>query len=139
MSKVKKFFVWLLIIIAIVLIGFFMSRTGGFSALKNLFLVSTDDYQAVFLTNNQVYFGKLSGLNSQFPVLRDIYYLRVNATDGAQITAEDVNLVKLGDELHGPTDAMKINRDQILLVEDLKDSSSVMDAIRRFKETAATE
>ena len=133
MSKGKKVFVALLIIAAIVVAAVVAMRTGNLGGLA-LPGVSgnTSGYQAVFLTNNQVYFGKITGMNSQFPTLRDIYYLQVNRTDGAQIRAEDVNLVKLGNELHGPTDEMRINRDHILLVEDLKSDSGVVDAIKRF-------
>lgn len=100
-------------------------------------------YQAVFLVNNQVYFGKIANENSQFPVLRDIYYLQVNqpiqpvqTTNGrtpAQAANPEINLVKLGGELHGPTDEMKINRDQILLIEDLRADSNLVKAIENYK------
>jgi len=45
----------------------------------------------------------------------------------------ELSLVKLGNELHGPTDAMHINRDQILFIEDLKDDSNVFQAITNYK------
>jgi len=93
-------------------------------------------YQAVFLSNNQVYFGKLMNSNSQFPKLTDIYYLRVTQTLQPQDPnrpQQQINLVKLGNELHGPEDAMKINRDHILFVEDLKADSQVVTAINDFK------
>lgn len=95
------------------------------------------DYQAVFLTNNQVYFGKLYSAASQYPVLKDVYYLQVTQVlqpadpDAPQ---QQINLVKLGGELHGPTDEMRINRDQILFVEDLKPDSQVVTAIESFKQ-----
>ena len=38
---------------------------------------STPSYQAVFLANGQVYFGKLSEPNNQSVTLKDIYYLQV--------------------------------------------------------------
>ena len=101
------------------------------------------DYQAVFLNNNQVYFGKLSNENAQFPVLKDIYYLQVNqpiqpaqTVKGAPVQAAvnpDINLVKLGGELHGPSDEMRINRDQILLIEDLRADSNLVKAIEKYK------
>ena len=94
-------------------------------------------YQAVFLSNNQVYFGKLSNTNSQYPVLRDIYYLQI--TQPLQPKEEDappppnINLVKLGAEIHGPLDEMRINRDHILFIEDLKPDSQVTTAINDHK------
>lgn len=97
------------------------------------------DYQAVFLTNNQVYFGKISKEASQYPILRDIYYLRVTtqlqpAETGAPV-APAINLVKLGNELHGPMDEMRINREHILFIEDLKPDSQVVAAIENFKQS----
>ncbi len=91
--------------------------------------------QAVFLTNGQVYFGHLTNANSQYPVLKDIYYLQVQqslqpAKDQNQ--QPQVSLVKLGNELHGPQDEMRINRDQILFYEDMKDDSKVNQAISDF-------
>lgn len=92
-----------------------------------------DVYQAVFLSNNQVYFGKLAKQNSQYPVLTDIYYLRVTQPLQPSQPNPNVSLIKLGDELHGPGDKMEINRDHILFVEDLKENSQVVQAIRNFK------
>jgi len=90
-------------------------------------------YQAVFLTNNQVYFGKLAKQNSQYPVLTDIYYLRVTQPLQPSQPNPNISLIKLGDELHGPADKMEINRDQILFVEDLKPDSQVVRAIRDYR------
>lgn len=94
-------------------------------------------YSAVFLANDQVYFGKLADANSQYPKLTEVYYLRVDrklqpppATESAQ---PDVQLVKLGNELHGPVDEIRFNREQILYIEDLKDDSRIVAAIKEFK------
>ena len=98
-------------------------------------------YQAVFLTNGQVYFGKLAKQNSQLPVLTDIYYLQVNEVlqpvQGKRETqpAQRLSLAKLGTvELHKPQDLMRINRDHILFVEDLDADSQVVLAIKRYKQ-----
>jgi hypothetical protein len=53
---------------------------------------------------------------------------------GTETPTANINLVKLGAELHGPTDEMRINRDHILFIEDLKDDSQVVQGIKRFKE-----
>lgn len=111
-------------------------------------------YVAVFLINNQVYFGKISGLNSQYPVLKDVYYLRtqrslvppdeVDSSPGARLRVERkrgtatpqqnerLTLLKLGNEIHGPVDEIKINRDHILYVEEIKEDSKVYQAIVKF-------
>ena len=103
---------------------------------------SAGKYQAVFLSNNQVYFGKLSNLNSNFPTLSDIYYLQVTQVlqpKAPNSPAQQVNLVKLGGELHGPEDVMKINKDHILFVEDLKADSQVTNAIKDYKKNQAAK
>lgn len=99
------------------------------------------DWQAVFLTNGQVYFGKVTNGNQSEVILEDIYYLQVTRPLQQQAAAGEeqpnpqgeLSLVKLGSELHGPTDAMHINRQQILFIEDLKDDSSVSQAINNYK------
>src|SRR3989344_2751343 len=98
------------------------------------------DYQAVFLTNGQVYFGKLSGVNNRYLTLKDIYYLQVNqplqSGQEEQLQQQQqpqLSLVKLGNELHGPVDAMKINKDQVLFYEDLKTNGKVVEAIMAYK------
>lgn len=103
-------------------------------------MITGSTYQAVFLSNNQVYFGKLSGTFSRYPTLKEVYYLRVSQ----QLQAQDPNappqsqiqLVKLGSEIHGPTSDMKINRDQILFIENLKADSQVVKAILDQKKAA---
>ncbi len=99
-------------------------------------------YQAVFLSNNQVYFGKLYSAGSDYPVLRDIYYLQVTQVlqpRDPKSPAQQINLVKLGGELHGPEDEMRINKGQILFVEDLKSDSQVVAAIDDYKKSQSEE
>ncbi len=104
-------------------------------------------YQAVFLSNGQVYFGKLSGMSASYATLNDIYYLQVTtppSADGSQLNQQQaeqqqqLSLVKLGQELHGPVDEMKINRDQILFYEDIKEDGRVMQAIREYQKNPPT-
>lgn len=99
-------------------------------------VVQKGQYQAVFLTNGQVYFGKVKQPEAGTVTLSDIYYLQSNQStqgSGADNTADDnqLSLVKLGNELHGPEDMMAINRDQILFWENLKDSGKVVQAIKQ--------
>ncbi len=97
--------------------------------------LQSDGYNAVFLTNGQVYFGKLASKRGEYLVLTDIYYLQANKAiqPGAEIDKQDMALVKLGSELHGPTDRMEINKDHVLFMEDLGETSKVMEAIKGYK------
>jgi hypothetical protein len=67
-------------------------------------------FQGVFLTNGQVYFGKLSLQDANTYKLTNVYYL---AEDGTTLT-------KLGNEPHKPKDAMYIERSQVSFWENLK-------------------
>ena len=111
--------------------------------------ISSDRYQAVFLTNNQVYFGKLRHLSDGSSRLTDVYYLQPQtgpATDSASTkndsaqadpsqsggTKSTPQLVKLGSELHGPEDAIVFSKDQVLFWENLKKDSKVAKAIDEY-------
>ena len=99
------------------------------------------EWQAIFLTNGQVYFGQIQSTNKAEIVAQDIYYLQVTrplqqTEEGQEQASEgqgELSLVKLGNELHGPTDNMYINRDHVLFIEDLKDDSNVVQAIDNYK------
>lgn len=102
--------------------------------------IHTDEFQAVFLTNGQVYFGKLADLNHKYVTITDVYYLQVQqntSLQGASSTTtpdSQVSLVKLGSELHGPEDEMYIASNQMLFWENLKDGSKVVQAINRYQD-----
>lgn len=114
------------------------NNSGGTSKNQN-----ASAYKAVFLTNGQVYFGKLTSKNDQYVKLQDIYYLQLaeapqpgNAqTDKDQ---QQISLVKLGQELHGPVDEMEINSDQILFIESMKKDAKVVEAITRYQKEGPT-
>jgi hypothetical protein len=94
-----------------------------------------DTWHAVFLTNNQVYFGKMSDVPFWPTVtLRSIYYLQMD-TQQLQPQREGVEpqikIVKFGSELHGPKDFMVIPVSQILFWEELRDDSPILQTIRQ--------
>lgn len=91
-------------------------------------------FQSVHLTNDTVYFGKITEYNTDFVVLTDIYYLQGGYDDPSKPVSSGqapppISLVKRGNELHGPQDAMTINTANILYVETLKPESQVLRAI----------
>jgi hypothetical protein len=122
----------------------------GAALFKDKLMTSTSvtsDYQAVFLTNGQVYFGKLD-FQRGWAVMNDIYYLQLaqdlqpassaDPNQSPQVTQQNSNqqqiqLVKLGSELHGPEDEMFIAKDKILFWENMKDDSRVLQSIREYQ------
>jgi len=129
----KKFWVIVVIVAAVVAVGALIK----FNVIPVGFLNgNAKTYQAVFLTNGQVYFGHLSNMNAEYADLRDVYYLQVTQPPQpiqvGQTQPTNINLVKLGGELHAPKDEMRINRASILFIEDLEDNSRVIDAINKL-------
>lgn len=130
----------IIVLIALIIVGglYVISKYSRFNVLG--LSGSNENWQAVFLTNGQVYFGKVAKEGSSNVVLKDIYYLQVTQplqTSGegqAQAQAQnELSLVKLGNELHGPQDEMRINADHVLFIEDLKSDSRVVEAITNYK------
>lgn len=126
----KKVLFWMILAIAAIILAVWW-RGGS---------LGSGSYQAVFLDNDQVYFGKVSGLGSSFITLKDVFYLQVNEQiqpvkkGGAQ--QPQFVLVKLGaKEVHSPTDMMKISKDHIVFIEDLKEDSQLLQAIKQYKAT----
>ncbi len=126
------------LIIALVAVGMYWKSSMHSSSLSG---VNGKQYQALFLTNGQVYFGKLAQSDSKTVNLKDIYYLQVQQTvqpkpnESAEETAKNqkISLAKLGGELHGPEDSMYIDRGQVLFWENLKDNGKVVKAIKDYK------
>lgn len=90
----------------------------------------TTPYQAVLLNNGSAYFGKLEGLGTPYPLLKEVYYIQTRQnSENKQV----VNiLVKRGAELHGP-DRMILNANDIVFVEPVSPSSSVAQLINEQK------
>jgi hypothetical protein len=133
----KKIFIPLIGVIVLLLAAF-----GGWTVWTNAqnssLAVDSSKYQAVFFTNGQVYFGKLKPFNSEYLKLTEIYYLQTQTGEEAtnlQSTDEqnNVQLIKLGNEIHGPEDEMMISKDQILFYENLKTDGNVAKSIEQFK------
>jgi len=131
-----------LLLVAIIVVG------GGYAAKKMGWKKGgmggdMSGWQAVFLTNGQVYFGKVDSAGKDSLTIDNIYYLQVvnkplqRTQEGEPIgteTQQELTLIKLGNELHGPTDHMVINRDHVLLTEKLRDDSKVVAAINQYVE-----
>lgn len=96
-------------------------------------ILGPNKYTAVFLTTNEVYFGKVSSLSDEYVVLNDVYYPRVNDTTTTDINQPDILLVKTGSELHGPQDKMFINRGQVTIIQPLRSDSQVVQTIVSYE------
>ncbi len=138
--KQKKSFKW--VIIAVVALGLVV---GGWVAWQKLASadggIESSKYQAVFLTDGQIYYGKLTVLNDRQYKLTNVFYIlsqnenkTANADGDTAETQNNAQLIKMGNELHGPEDAMMINRDHVLFYENLKPDGKVTQTINQYKD-----
>ena len=113
---------------------FFLTKSNRSSEEQ---FVDTKKYQAVFLNNGQVYFGRIGGISTQYVDLRSVYYLTQATTNGANGSAGtngDYTLVKLGcQQIHNPLDQMVISRSQVSFWENLSDDGKVVKSIKEFQ------
>jgi hypothetical protein len=143
-GKGGKIIMTLVIIIILVVAGYLINQYTSINLFgitqtsKAKMSYNQNSYYAVFLSNGQVYFGKISSDNKDFTILQDVYYLQVSnplqqVPPSATEQQPQLTLVKLGNELHGPQDYMKINNKQIVFIEELKNDSRVVQAIMQYK------
>ncbi len=138
--KLRVVTVALLFGATVILVGVLGLIANGGTKPESKF-VDGGKLQAVFLNGGQVYFGNIKDLNEEYVQMNNIYYLRVNQTvqpnqanaSGQQAAQNDISLVKLGCELHGPMDEMQINREQVIFWENLKDDGQVAKAVSDYK------
>jgi hypothetical protein len=83
-------------------------------------------YSAVLLDTGLVYYGKLTGLDTSFPVLKDVYYIQ-QATDPQSKQTSNI-LIRRGNEWHGPEETV-INARHIVLIEPVGANSKVAQLI----------
>lgn len=131
----------LLFSVTILLVALAASFVFGPKSEKSY--IETERLQAVFLNGGQVYFGNITDLNDKYLRMENIFYLRVNQVvqpnqEGTQQQAgqNDISLVKLGCELHRPSNEMLINRSQVVFWENLKDEAgenTVPGAVKKYR------
>jgi hypothetical protein len=94
------------------------------------------EYQAVFLDNGQVFFGKLEDAGAPFLTLRDVFYVQRQA----EANKKDFKniLVQRGGEWHGP-DFMRINLRHVVLIEPVAPGSRVAQLIKEAKAVKPSE
>lgn len=87
-------------------------------------------YQAVFLTNGQTYFGRYYDRIGAYAKIEDVYYLQQSPASDPT-AAPDTKIIRRGRELHGPASRMLVPKSAILFVEDLTDSSPIAGFMRQ--------
>jgi len=129
-SEKLKIVFWIVILAAVVLVVYMLVRG------QSLVIRAPGTYQAVFLDNNQVYFGRLKSVNRDLWSLTDVYYLRAGTIQNAgsgSVGEGQLDLIKLGGELHGPRDEMVINKTHVIFYEEMGENAEIMKLIRKHQ------
>ncbi|MCW1930608.1 MAG: hypothetical protein KIH62_004850 [Candidatus Kerfeldbacteria bacterium] len=147
-TKRKWSFDIMMLAYGVIIVGV-LAIAGQLWAMRSRMMqvIPTDTYQAVFLTNGQVYFGKLNNLNSEYMVLKDVYYIQQSTDDTSDeaATTDDesentqLKIIRLGEEIHQPQNGMIIARDHMMYWENLRADSRIIDAINQEKQHTVTE
>lgn len=131
----RKRWIWLGVLSALVLvvIGCIAYKLLDSTAAK----IESDKYQVVFVGNNQAWFGKLRILSDGNYQLTNVFYYSGQNSSSAQRpnaeAAQTPELVKMGSELHGPTDQIVFPKDQVVFWENLRTDGKVSQAITSYK------
>lgn len=135
-KRSKKGLVWTLavalLVVVLAIAGWFMWSNAQNGATG----INSSRFQAIFLNNGQIYFGKLSDFNDTSFKLTNIYYPQAQSTgeeeeNSTQDASSGIQLIRLGDEVHGPESEMFISKEQVLYYENLKSDSKVSQLIQQ--------
>lgn len=135
-KKSNKGVLWTVIIALVVLV----LGVGGWlvwSASKSGDLgIDASRYQAVFLSNGQIYFGKLTAFNDESFKITTVYYPQAESEETTTTANQqgNIQLFRITDGVHGPEDEMIIMKDQILYYENLQENSKVTQLIEQNKQ-----
>lgn len=125
----KKLAIWIAIIAVFNLLLFSFSPNLILN-LKMHLLPYTNKWYAVYLTNNQTFYGHIKAINSDLIKLRDVYYLSTIDISGQQ----SINLVKRGaSEISLPENEFIINRSSLLYFEPMQENSEIVRLIRQHE------
>jgi hypothetical protein len=85
------------------------------------------EYQAVLLTNGQVYFGKTEFVSKEYVLLKDVFYIRRQINPETKQVSN--TLLKKGSEWHG-AEQTYINTRHVILIEPVAPESQVAKLIK---------
>lgn len=139
----KRSLVWTItLVIFALLVGTFGGYVLATSQAHADTGIDSNKYQAVYLMNGQLYFGKLSMLDANRFTLTNVYYLQAGTSEEA--TSKGTNstsstdtskfqLIKLTRAIYGPSDEMIISKDQVLYYQNLNADSKASQLIQNDK------
>ena len=92
-------------------------------------------YQAVFLTSGQAYFGNITEITDEYIIMKKPFSIKVQqkqTDEDAQVSQSEIKLLSIEDEFYQPEGYMLIEKNAILFIEELKDSSQIIEIIENY-------
>ena len=93
--------------------------------------IDEDRYQAVVLSDGRVFFGHLSSISDEYLELSEAYF--VDQTEGTEEDPAVQRVVSITERVEGPDDAMLLNKEFVVAVENLRPDSDVVEAIEEVR------
>lgn len=139
---IKRIFIGVFVFMIIVA----LDQSYKFTSAFRNDIQTKSKWQAVFLSNDQVYFGHLSQYGINYWRLDNAHYIKVTKVPVAPSAAQDpkaktnsqdqqpqfenrTSLVKLSDDMHEPENTLYIPKENILFWQDLQNSSSIVQTL----------
>ena len=145
----KKKLIWFIIIVAIVVVSQLSIVKSELCSWSNVKCQSlgVDDWYAVTLTNNQIYFGHILKMNDEVIKISDTHYLEIYSEPSEKSTSANFSLEtqlstpkqvyklnkKGGDKIATTDHALSINRSSVLFWEKLSSEAEVVKQINLEK------
>jgi hypothetical protein len=133
----RAIFVFAVLIFVLVLIftGISLWQDGTVRNATQL-IKYNDSYQVVFLTSGQAYFGNITEITNEYIIMENPFSIKVQQaqTDGSsQVSQSEIKLLSIKDEFYQPEGYMLIEKSAILFMEELTDSSQIVEIIKNYE------
>lgn len=134
MAEKRTSLLWIVIaVVAVIVIWWMLKGTNGGSTSGGAIstLSGKGTYQVVFLDTDQAYVGKIKE-EGEYIRVNDAFRLLVDqGTEADKQT--NVQLIKIDESFHGPTDSLLINRDHVTLLQELRADSKLLETIKNYQ------
>jgi len=88
--------------------------------------INPGQFQGVYLSNGQAYFGHLEEMNEEYAILKDVHFLRAKDQESPQ---QSIDVIRMVDSVHSPENIMYIPKDKIIFWQNIQRESPLVKAI----------
>lgn len=130
--KLKKIFAGILFLSLVAALGYKTYQYYGSWSGDG----SPTQYHILFLEGGQTYFGKIEAEDRHYITLARAHYLQVAEREerdlrGRIVKVPSLNAIRVGTENHAPKTTIRVNRDRIMIIEELEQNSQFVGLIEQ--------